>query len=300
MSQPFSAPANNLPSRPVPLTRQRHGLKRWVRAADYQFASRSAVARLGLAEFEKACSEFPIVFARETPDAGFFPVAVQGFDALTNLLVSPDGVWRAGYIPAAFRGFPFSLIPQEGSKFSLGVFETTSTVFELDSAPPRALPFFDESGNSAVEVAEILKFLAGVQKSVTSAQLMSKLLADLNLLSPIAVDTVKRVGFALPEYFSRFHIVNEEALAELPEADFLRLFNSSFLPAVYAHLISLNQFSKLASFLSVKTPTTRDELIKGPQTVAQEKKGKASPSERTRKPSQHTRLEEIDFSVLLD
>jgi hypothetical protein len=286
----------------VPLTKGRHFNKRWIRSLDYRFAKTMAFPRLAIAEFDRACSEFPIVFARVAEQSAFYPVAVLGLRPLENAFVSSGGIWSAGYVPASFRGFPFSLSRQAGDRFSLCVNEAAGSVVDSAAAPANALPFFNDTGETASEVSRILSFLVGVEKSLASAQALCGLLEKFDLLVPIEPAKPVRAGMPLPEDFSRFFIVDEKALAAMSDENLIRLRRGGFLGAIYSHLVSLHQFSKVANQLMQVTKQSRTPELAGTPSTGFERSRKSKTETAMSQQGNASRnsLPEIDFSALLD
>ena len=90
----------------MPISRERHGTKRWKRHNGYKFAAANAVAPLVINELPRAALALPIGFIAQGDD--YMPAAVLGLAPGQNLLVAPDGRWGGSYIPAFFRGYTAS------------------------------------------------------------------------------------------------------------------------------------------------------------------------------------------------
>ena len=89
------------------ISKSEHLLARWTRYGSFSFAAGQAVVPLVAQELPRAAGAFPVGFVREA-DA-FVPVAVMGLEQGQNLFVAADGRWAGRYIPAACRGYPFTL-----------------------------------------------------------------------------------------------------------------------------------------------------------------------------------------------
>ncbi|MEA3644323.1 MAG: SapC family protein, partial [Lamprobacter sp.] len=117
-----------------------------------RFAAGEASVPLVAQELAKACHSLPIAFIRQQDY--FTPAAVQGLQPGQNLFVAPDGRWLGPYIPAAYRGYPFALLPADTDQLVLCV--------DLDSAligDQHEQPFFTDTGDPAQRIKDVLDVL---------------------------------------------------------------------------------------------------------------------------------------------
>src|SRR5690606_13482573 len=112
------------------ISREQHADKRWKRYTSYSFAAGDAVVALVAQELPRACLSLPLGFVKT--EAGFQVVAVQGLQPGRNLWVAPDGRWLGGYVPAAYRGYPFVLANTEDGKRVLCVRPDSGLVNESE------------------------------------------------------------------------------------------------------------------------------------------------------------------------
>src|SRR5690625_901525 len=91
----------------VALNKEEHGNMRCKTNMGYHFAAKDAVMVLGLQELPKAALALPIGIIKQGDQ--YMTAALQGLQPQQNLLVNPEGKWRASYIPAAYRAYPFVL-----------------------------------------------------------------------------------------------------------------------------------------------------------------------------------------------
>jgi hypothetical protein len=91
--------------RAVPLSSQRH--KGWSvkTGADYAFARQVNSVPLVAVEFPHAAAEYSIVFAGK--DETMMPIAILGMRDNENLYLNETNGWKAKYIPAFIRRYPF-------------------------------------------------------------------------------------------------------------------------------------------------------------------------------------------------
>src|SRR5690606_17260428 len=137
------------------ISREQHAGKRWKRYNSYSFAASDTVAPLVMQELPRACLTLPIGFVK-TPN-GCQVVAVQGLQPGRSLCIGADGRWLASYVPAAYRGYPFALANTEDGRRVLCIREDSGLVSETEGEP-----FFDDEGQPAKPVQEVLGFLEQV------------------------------------------------------------------------------------------------------------------------------------------
>lgn len=205
------------------VSRQRHAGKRWQRYTSYAFASHSAVVPLVAAEIQRAVLALPVAFMRQ--GEAFVPVAVMGLEPGRNLLIDDRGRWRAGYIPAAVRGYPFSLVRGEQNQLVLCIDEGSGLITE----GPDGEAFFDESGELAAGLREATDFLRQVERNRTATARSCAKLEDLGLIQPWPISFEVGQGkrrqieglFKIEE--SRLDRLDAEVLVELRDAGGLAL-----------------------------------------------------------------------------
>src|SRR5262245_36793843 len=96
----------------VVVTPERHASKRW-RVQNFAFAARHAMMQLVGLEAARVAVTMPLAFIAQS--GRYSLMAVMSPIPGRNLFVGPAGQWLGSYIPAAMRGYPFSLAPVEGS-----------------------------------------------------------------------------------------------------------------------------------------------------------------------------------------
>ena len=259
----------------VPVNRGRHSGKAWRALSNYSFASQDAIVPLVAAEFAKAAVTMPIAFMEWGGRVA--PMAIMSPQAQRNLFVGPAGQWLAGYVPAAFRAYPFRLAPLEGSDEKvLCVDETSGLVFDLaGDASGGAELSVDQSGyaNTVADPGRggLLQVDAGVQQSAPNAffepdgQLSPMTKAAFDFLITIeqnrvatdnAVQALVDVGLVQPWPFQlrvdgrdiqldSLYRVDEAALNALDDESFLHLRRTGALLLAYMQLLSMGQVANL-------------------------------------------------------
>ncbi|NEV61100.1 SapC family protein [Thiorhodococcus minor] len=227
----------------VPISRERHGTKRWRRFTSYSFAARSALAQLVAAELPRAAVSLPLAFI-EQGDA-YAPVAVLGLEPGMNLFVQDDGRWAGSYVPSAFRSHPFSLAQADGDQLVLCVDEESGLL--TDGAEGEGL--FSEQGEPSDALAQVLGFLQEIERNKAPTRAACAELASHDLLQPWPIKIKTTAGDRQVEGLFK---VDEGGLGKLPDDAFLRLRKSGALPMAYCQLLSMHHLGALQQLAAVK------------------------------------------------
>ncbi len=229
-------------SEPIPLNKDSHRTLAVVRkGGDYRFAAKTNSVLLTGLEFIEACKEYPIVFAK-TPNDSLVPVAVVGLSAGGNLFIDHEGRWRARYIPAYVRRYPFVLAETgEKKKFTVCVDRGA-----LDEQNGERL--FDDQGKETPYLAEAMAFMQQYQAQNLHAESFVKHLKLLDLLTEMSAKTVLKdqTGLLLQGFF----VIDEKKLLKLERSKMQALMKTGELGWIYAHLISLSNFAGLVDRLA--------------------------------------------------
>lgn len=212
-----------------------------IKALDsFDFCKEQTSALLGLSEIVPCSRELPILFA-ELED-GFAPIAFLGTPNVGNQAVL-NGKWRFGYVPAVFRAYPFLLMQTDEEGETLAVcLERTSP--QVSDSNEEGTALYTEEGEPSELLQNAQQLLQGLHAEQRKAQLFGRLLQEKELLSPFAL-TINQDGEQKTIPFEGLHFINEKALNELSDEDFLELKNKGILPSIYAHLFSLNAINKI-------------------------------------------------------
>lgn len=219
------------------VSRERHANQRWRRHASYAFAERLALQPLVMAEMAKAAMSLPLCFAHQ--DGAYTPAAVLGLQPDRNLFVARDGRWLGGYIPAALRGYPFRLLPHEDGQLLLCFDESSGLLSEGEEGEP----FFDEAGEPAEPLRQVLNFLQQVERNRALTTTACALLDELKLIQPWSITLQGKAGKARRiEGLAR---IDEAALNQLDGEALQRLRDAGGLMMAYCQLLSMQHFALL-------------------------------------------------------
>jgi len=227
----------------VPVTNQRHRDWSIKKGADCTFAQHVNAVPLTAVEFAAAAAEYTIVF---TGTAGaIMPAVILGMRDRQNLYLNEDGSWRAKYLPAFIRRYPFVFASSdEGKRFTLCLDEAFSGCNHAGLGER----FFDAQGTRTQYLEGVLNFLQQYQGQFQLTQAFCKKLHELDLLEPMRAQITLPTGekFAL----TGFMAVNRDRLKKLSGEKLAALAQTNELELIYIHLQSLRNVSVMADRLS--------------------------------------------------
>jgi hypothetical protein len=222
----------------VPVNKARHEGKKIRQVQGFGFASGFHIASIMVHEFARAASLYPVVFLEDKERDSFRPVVLMGLDAGENLYVGADGKWQASYIPAIIRRYPFALASTgEQDKFTVCVDEGSELLSDSEG-----VSLFNEQGEPAEALENVKRYLGELQQMDAFTGEFCKYMVANNMLTPLNMrvrqsDQVKNINGC--------YVINEERLNGLSAERFAELRDKRYLPAVYAHLLSLAQIERL-------------------------------------------------------
>lgn len=221
--------------RVTPVNKQRHA--DWCvdnKAANFEFARQVNSVPLTAIEIPHAAREYTIVFAGEG-DA-IVPVVILGVEGRDNVYVDEEGRWKADYIPAFVRRYPFVFARSDDAKtFTLCIDES----WEGCNQEGRGERLFDDEGEKAPYVENVLKFLQEYQNQFERTQSYCRKLRELDLLEPHQAQIT--IGDKRHQ-LTGFLAVNRKKLKDLPGDKLSELALTDELELTYTHLQSMNNF----------------------------------------------------------
>ena len=226
----------------IAVSKETHASKRWKRIDNYSFAAKDAVVPLVVQELPRALMYLPIGFIKQ--EEQFVPVSILGLQPGQNLFIAPDGRWIGGYTPAAYRGYPFQLADTADGQRVLVIDEDSGLVSDSEGEP-----FFDEEGNPAQALKDVLDFLNQVDANRKLTQHICKLLAEHLLIKPWPINLQDSEGERIVE---GLYCIDETALNALPAEAFEALRQAGALPIAYCQLLSMQHIQKLGQLAQVQ------------------------------------------------
>lgn len=226
-------------SKPVPLDSEKHGQAGLSAKGNYDFARVSNSVPANVGEFALLSKFYPIIFIGDKP----MPIAVVGFEN-ANVMIDKEGNWAEdAYIPAYVRRYPFVLVStKDKEKFFLAVDEGADS-YMADKADRTFYEKGDEPGDL---LDNAMKFCQAFQGDHEATQRLCVLLEKEDLLMPNQVSVQFEDG--KQRVIAGFKTINAEKLRDLPDATFLQLRKDGWLPYLYAHLMSLDNWQRLSFY----------------------------------------------------
>ena len=114
---------------------------------------------------------------------------------------------------------------------------------------------FDEQGEPAEPLENVKRYLGELQMMDAFTREFCKNLASHNMFTPLNMrvrqsDQVKNINGC--------YVLNEERLNSLSTEGFVELREKRYLPAIYAHLVSLAQIERLIMLKDERLPSNTD------------------------------------------
>ena len=231
--------------RAVPVSAARHGQWSVEVGVDYGFSRGVNSVPLMAVEFPHAAAEYAIVFAGAGDTV--VPAVILGMRADENLYLAEPAGWKAKYIPAFVRRYPFVFSSSpDGKTFTLCIDEA----FPGFNKDGRGARLFDSERKPTASVSNVLKFLEQYQIEFRRTQAFCKKLKELDLLEPMRAQASLKSGEQLA--LTGFMAVNRERLKALPADKLGELARTDELELLYLHLQSMRNFAAMGERLAGK------------------------------------------------
>ena len=241
----------------APVNKDTHAQKRVKEITSFDFASKFHIAYITLQEFTRAASIYPIVFLEDKAKDEFRPVVMLGLTPGFNVFVDAGGRWQASYIPAVIRRYPFTLAPGgTDDQFIVCIDEASSLVSETEGSA-----LFDIAGTPTQVIDNVKRYLSELQQMEVSTHAFCAFLAKHNMFTPLNMRVRESAGV---KDIAGCYVLNEERLNNLSDELFLEIRAKRYLPAVYAHLMSLAQTERLVKLREDSPTAGRDEKLLAP------------------------------------
>ncbi len=232
----------------VPVSQGRHGKWAIEVGSDFGFSRAINSVPLTAVEFPSAASEYVIIFAG-TGDV-VTPAVLLGVRDEENLYLAQDGRWKARYVPAFLRRYPFVFSSRdEGKTFTLCIDESYPG-FNRDNVGRKLY----EDDKPSQYTQNVLKFLQQYQLEFQRTQAFCTKLRELNLLEPmraqISLESGERIALG------GFMAVDRARLKTLPSEKLAELVKSDEMELIFAHLQSMRNFAGMRERLAATVPVT--------------------------------------------
>ena len=242
--------------KPVLLDSRDHRDLKVARAADdWSVASGINSIAVAAIEFADAALDFPIVFVsipNAQGEAELVPVAVFGLTAGENLYVQGSS-WRARYVPALLRMYPFGVAGIEDERVLIAIDEEWTGWSRTEGEP-----VFDAAGQPSARTRELVDEIGKIAGELQRGPALGKLLADAGLLMDTRFEATTPEGEKIK--VDGFYSVDTDKLAGLDDGKVLEFFRNGAMALIHAHQISMRNMSRLVQW--------RVELGRGGQGAA--------------------------------
>jgi hypothetical protein len=167
-------------------------------------------------------------------------VAVLGMSGGENLFVSKDSWAASTYIPAYARRFPFCM-----ARVTLDKVEQQDRLIcvEKEFADDTGEAMFDDKGQPLEKWKNIEKLLSEYEIDLERSREMCGILADYGLLEPFNMQATPSKG--APLQLTGMFRVDEKKIEHLNSSQLKNLVKKGVLGRIYAHLVSLENFTSL-------------------------------------------------------
>ena len=224
----------------VPLLKT-HRVRLLQRGEVPAFAQKLNAIPISYTEFALAARDYPVVFTSGDGGKSFATVAVLGMAASENLCVNADGWAPNLYVPAYARRYPFCM-----AKVTLNQVEQHNRMICVEKAhldASGAEPMFDDQGEPSAQWRDMQRLLSDYEADLERGRELCSILADYALLEPFTLQAKPNQGNALQ--LTGMHRVDEKRIEHLNVSQFKNLAKKGILGRIYAHLLSLENFSRL-------------------------------------------------------
>lgn len=198
-------------------------------------------------EFECACKDFPILFVPAGEDAmgqpQVAPVVVMGFEPGENLYLrfASNGrvQWRARYIPAFLRLYPFTLTQVDRHRWGVCIDEAWT-----GWSTSKGKPLFEVDGKPTELLVGVRDSLETLERDIEQTRVLGEQLMRSGLLQERRFNACMPDGssFTVKDFLS----VDETRLSDLPKIKLAELHRAGYLYLLNLHRVSLVGLQELA------------------------------------------------------
>lgn len=239
------------------ISKEEFSSKRWKKIDSYAFMANDTICPITMQEVPKAMFQMPIGFAKV--ESGYGLVTLLGLKPEQNVFVDPKGRWLSSYMPAILRSYPFLLAHEENKEgrlvFCIDADSGLVSENEFDE------PYFDEEGELSEQLKSILSLLEAVYTNRLATERICNTLDEMELLKPWNIQ-VELDGS--PLQLEGLFCIDEPALNNLGNDDYLKLRACNALPIAYCQMLSMQRVPDLAyrcNALSDSEVTSKAEEI---------------------------------------
>ncbi len=236
------------------ITKTEFAEKYWRPRDGFSHAMKYTLAPIVVREVSKAAVSMPVGFMMKDKKTSL--VAIHGVPPGPNLMVSPDGKWQVGYIPAIYRGYPFTLMEGKDGKQILCIDEESGFINDTEGER-----FFDENGEPSEAMTKVLTFLQRVHESRLMTERICDLLQQHELVEPWKIVIETPDGEKKIQGLFR---ISEKKLNQLEDENFLTLRKAGALPLIYCQLVSMQHMVSLIKMAGIRASQAASNVEEQP------------------------------------
>ncbi|ABZ75716.1 SapC family protein [Shewanella halifaxensis HAW-EB4] len=226
----------------VPLNSDTHLEMCVSESQDYRRFAEQQLIPVVFHEFHQLATEFPLVFVKNSETGQFIPIAMMGVKNGLNLYCQ-TGEWPAMIKPRGFSNAPLSLV--KTSKESDNVLICIDTESPLvTEAGENSQRLFDDNKEQSEYLKKRTQALLDIAAFNEQTDKICQLLASKSLFTAKQL-TIKLAESQQPINIDGIYVIDEQALNQLSNEEFLSFKDNGLLPLIYAHLLSLQQIPRL-------------------------------------------------------
>lgn len=194
-------------------------------------------------EMPQAALEFPLLFVHTgdrdaTGRPAISPIVLLGVSQSENLYV--DGTrWDARYIPAFIRRYPFLTATLRNAGATGVMIDRAWSGFSETEGEP----LFEADDKPAPALKRAMEFLEMFEAEAQRTRAFCARLVELELLKEMKADATLPDGTTLS--VDGFLVVDDEKLAQLPDAQVIEMHRNGMSMLLHLHLASLTNMRPL-------------------------------------------------------
>ncbi len=219
----------------IPVRQDTHCDLGWSRAVGFGFARSVTTVAVATSEIPRVAQVMPVVFRKR--DNRWETVAIMGLADGSNAYVSGAGRWRAAFVPALLRVYPFCI----DDLGALSVWDG----FSPDEPTKKGVEPFFENGTLTTRLSETQHFLGVVAAGIASACPVLESLDAAGVLVPWHCPGIE-VASARDDLFA----LDALRLQALDDKAVLAHFRAGALRWLHAHIDSLHHSETLQTLAS--------------------------------------------------
>jgi hypothetical protein len=240
----------NLHRKPAGLDSVQHrNLKLRLPVTDWSVARELNALFMAAVEFSDVCREFPIVFVKagKEPDGSdaIAPIAVMGLTQNSSLYVTGER-WRAQYMPALLRMYPFCIARLNEERFAVCV-----DMASPDAQEAEGEALFDAAGQPTEYLKKVQTQLEQLEGEIQRTRMVCKRFAELGLLQDMRFDVTLPDG--KKHTVDGFMTLNDKKATELPADVVVELHKTGLLGLMHLHWVSMGNMRRLVDWHAERT-----------------------------------------------